>query len=42
MAARVPQMVTLQGSQLMGEPLAGPYHLKLAALWAVEVADVFL
>jgi len=42
MAARVPQMVALQGSQLMGEPLGGPYHLILAALWAVEVADVFL
>ena len=42
MAARVPQMVALQGIQLMGEPLGGPYHLMLAALWAVEVADVFL
>jgi len=42
MAARVPQMVALQGSQLMGEPLWGPYHLMLASLWAVEVADVFL
>jgi len=42
MAARVPQMVALQGSQLTGEPLGGPYHLMLAALWAVEVADVFL
>jgi len=42
MAARVPEMVALQGSQLMGEPLGGPYHLMLAALWAVEVADVFL
>jgi len=41
-AARVPQMVALQGSQLMGEPLGCPYHLILAALWAVEVADVFL
>jgi len=26
----------------MGEPLGGPYHPILAALWAVEVADVFL
>jgi len=26
MAARVPQMVALQGRQLMGEPLGGPYH----------------
>jgi len=26
----------------MGEPLGGPYHLILAALCAVEVADVFL
>jgi len=26
----------------MGGPLGGPYHLMLAALWAVEVADVFL
>jgi len=42
MAARVPQMVALQGIQLMGEPLGGPYHLMLAALWAGEVADVFL
>jgi len=32
MAARVPQMVALHGSQLMGEPLGGPYHLMLAAL----------
>jgi len=42
MAARVPQMVALQGSQLMGEPLGGPYLRMWAALWAVEVADVFL
>jgi len=42
MAAREPQMVALQGRQLMGEPLGGPYHLMLAALWAVEVTDVFL
>jgi len=42
MAARGPQMVALQGRQLMGEPLGGPYHLLLAALWAAEVADVFL
>jgi len=42
MAARVPEMVALKGSQLMGEPLGGPYHLMLAALWAVELADVFL
>jgi len=42
MAARVPQIAALQGSQLMGEPLGGPYHLMLAALWAVVVADVFL
>jgi len=42
MAAWVPQMVALQGSQLMGDPLGGPYHLMLAALWAFEVADVFL
>jgi len=26
----------------MGRPLGGPYDLMLAALWAVEVADVFL
>jgi len=32
MAARVPQMVALQGSQLIGEPLWGPYHLMLAVL----------
>ena len=42
MAARVPQMVALQEFQLMGEPLGGPEDLMLAALWAVEVADVFL
>ena len=42
MAARVPQMVAHQGSQLTGEPLGGPYHLMLAALWAVEAVDVFL
>ena len=42
MAARVPQMVALQGSTRMGESLGGPYHLILAALWAIEVADVFL
>jgi len=42
MAARVPQMVALQGIQLIREPLGGLYHLMLAALWAVEVADVFL
>jgi len=42
MAARVPQMVALQGGQLMREPLGGPYHLMLSALWAVEVAEVFL
>jgi len=42
MAARVPQMVALQGSKIMGEPLGGPYLLMLAALWAVEVADVLL
>jgi len=41
MAARVPQMVALQRSRLMGEPFGGPYNLTLAALWAVEVADVF-
>ena len=32
MAALVPQMVALQRSQLMGEPLGGPNHLMLAAL----------
>ena len=42
MSARVPQMVALQGSQLMRKPLGGPYHLILAAQWAVQVADVFL
>jgi len=41
MAARVPQRVELQGVQHMAEPLGGPYHLMFAALWAVEVADVF-
>jgi len=42
MAARVPQMVALQGSQLTEEPVGGPYQLMLAAFWAVEVADVYL
>ena len=42
MAARIPQMVGLQGSQLKGETLGGPYHIILATLWAVEVADVFV
>jgi len=42
MAARLPHMVGLQGSQLMGETLEGPYHCMLATLWAVEVADVFV
>ena len=42
MAARVPRMVALQVSQLMGYPLGGPYHLMLAALWAVQVEDVIL
>jgi len=32
MAARVPQMVALHGSQLMGKPLGGPYHVMLAPL----------
>jgi len=41
MAARVPQVVALHGSQLMGDPCGGPSHLMLAALWAVEVAHVF-
>jgi len=42
LAARVPQMVVLQGSPLMGESLGGPYHLMLATLRAAEVADVFV
>jgi len=42
MAERVPQMVALQEIQLMGEPLGGPDDLMFVALWAVEVADVFL
>jgi len=42
MAARVPQMVALKGSQLIGEPLGGPHHLILSTLWAVDVADVLL
>ena len=42
MAARVPEMVALQGSQRMGKSLRGPYHLMLAALWAFQVADVFI
>jgi len=35
MAARIPQMVGLQGSLLMGETLGGLYHIMLATLWAV-------
>jgi len=42
MSARVPQMVALQGSKLMREPLGGPFHLMLAALWDFQAADVFL
>ena len=42
MAARVPQMEALHGSHLTGEPPGGPFLLTLAALWAVEVADVIL
>jgi len=42
MAARIPQMVGLQGSQLMFETLKGPYHIILALLWAVEVAHVLV
>ena len=42
MVTRVPQMVALQGSQLMGETLGSPFHLMLAAVRAVDVADVFL
>ena len=42
MAARMPQMVALRGSKLMGEVLGGPYHIMLATLWAAEVADVFV
>ena len=32
MAARVPQMVALQGIQRMREPLEGPYHLTMATV----------
>jgi len=42
MAARMPQMVALRGRKLMGEVLGGPYHIMLATLWAVELADVFV
>ena len=42
MASRMPQMVALRGSKLMVEVLGGPYHMMLATLWAVEVADVFV
>jgi len=42
MAGRIPQMVGLQGSQLMGETLGGPYHIMLTTLVAVEVSDVFV
>jgi len=42
MAARMLQMVALRGSKLMRETLGGPYHIMLATLLAVEVADVFV
>jgi len=42
MAARMPHLVALCGSKLMGEALGGPYHIILAPLWAFEVADVFV
>jgi len=42
MAARIPQLVGLQGSQLMGETLGGPYNIMLATLWAVDVGYVFV
>jgi len=42
MAARMPQMVALRGRKPMGEVLGGPYHIMLATLWAVEMADVFV
>ena len=42
MAARVPQIVALQGRKLMREPLGGPYHLMLAALWDFQAADVLI
>jgi len=42
MSARVPQIVALQGRKLMREPLGGPYHLMLAALWDFQAADVFI
>jgi len=38
----MPKMLTLRGSKLIGEVLGGPYHIMLATLWAVEVADVFV
>jgi len=42
MDARMPQMVALRGSKLMEEVLGGPYHIIFAALWAIDVADVFV
>jgi len=42
MAARIPVLVGLRGSQLIDETLGGPYHAMLATLWVVEVADVFV
>jgi len=39
MAARVSQMVGLQGSQRMGETLGGPYHIIFVTLWPAEVAN---
>jgi len=41
-AALMPRMVSLRGRKLMGEVLKGPYHIMLAALWAIEVADLFV
>jgi len=42
MAARIPQLSGLQGSQLKGETLGDPYRIILATLWAVEVSNVFV
>lgn len=42
MATRLPQLVGLQGMSLMQHPLGGPYHILLATLCDVEVANVFV
>ena len=42
MAASLPQILALQGKQLMGKPQGGPYDRMLATLWPAEMVDIFL